>query len=120
MVKFAAMLLGVALLSTQLAAQQRFICEIDSKFSCSAGSGCSDSKLGIWNVVDFGAGTFQRCDRNGCDSYPMAPIQSGLFINFMIPERAMFAKMSGDGSQYVEVVSIATDVLVSFGSCRAQ
>ena len=92
-------------------------CDISSKFACGP-DGCIKNALGIWNLIDFDASQFSRCDRNGCDHYSMTHTVSGLFSNIDIPGRGMLAKVSLDGSQYVEVVTLGTDVLVSYGSCK--
>jgi len=93
-------------------------CDIGTKFACIAASGCNDNPPGVWNVIDFTTNSFSRCDKNGCDTYEMSPTRSGLYISIDVPGHGMFAKMSADGSQYTEAVSLGTDVLVSFGSCR--
>ena len=92
-------------------------CEINAKYACSA-RGCDETKPGAWNVVDFEAETILRCDANGCDTYQMQAVRKGIYINIEVPGRSMFAKMTTDGSDYVEVVSLGTDVLVSYGACR--
>ena len=92
-------------------------CEITSKFACSP-SGCVRNALGVWSLIDFDAARFSRCDRNGCDHYPMSQTASGVFTNIEVPGHGMLARVSHDGSQYVEVVTLGTDVLVSYGSCR--
>ncbi len=109
----AAILAGLA--SPALGAEMR--CDISSKFACSP-SGCVENTLGAWNLINFDAARFSRCDRNGCDHYSMSHTVSGIFTNIEVPGRAMIAKMTGDGFQYVEVVTLGTDVLVSYGSCR--
>ena len=106
-------MLGIALPAS--AAPMR--CNITKKFACNPG-GCRETKGTIWNLIDFKAGRFSRCDKKGCDHYPMSPSKSGIYVNIVIPARAMFAKMSRDGSEYVEVVSLRTLVLVSYGSCK--
>ena len=92
-------------------------CEITSKFACSP-SGCVENALGVWNLIDIDAARFSRCDRNGCDHYTMSQTTSGIFTNIEVLGHGMLARMSQDGSQYVEVVTLGTDVLVSYGSCR--
>ena len=44
-------------------------CQISAKFACTP-SGCSENKLGMWNVIDIESGKFSRCDLKGCDDYP--------------------------------------------------
>ena len=104
-----------ALASPALGAEVR--CDISSKFACSR-SGCVDNALGVWNLINFDAARFSRCDHNGCDHYSMSHTVSGIFTIIEVPGHAMLAKMTRDGSQYVEVVALETNVLVSYGSCR--
>lgn len=92
-------------------------CEIISKFAC-AKSGCEPNAVGVWNLIDADKMTFSRCDQKGCDHYDMRVTKSGIYFNIIIADRAMFAKMSADGREYVEVTSIGMNVLVSYGSCR--
>ncbi len=92
-------------------------CDISSRFACSP-SGCVENTLGVWKLINFDAARFSRCDRNGCDNYSMSQTVSGIFMTIEVPGRAMLAKMTLDGSQYVEVVTLGTDVLVSYGSCQ--
>ncbi|MEJ2121955.1 MAG: hypothetical protein P8Z76_14870 [Alphaproteobacteria bacterium] len=107
----------IALVATMPAHAAAMRCDMSKKFACTAG-GCRDNAITGWNVVDFKTNRFSRCDRKGCDHYPMTVKRSGLFLNIEIPGRAMFAKMSVDGSKYLEVVSLGTSVLVSYGSCK--
>ena len=92
-------------------------CEIDAKFACGL-SGCRESAVTVWNLIDIDALRFSRCDRKGCDHYAMSQTVSGAFTNIEVPGRGMIAKVSLDGSQYVEVVTLGTDVLISYGSCQ--
>ena len=112
------LLLALVMLGTALptsAAPMR--CDITKKFACNPG-GCRETKGTIWNLVDFKAQRFSRCDKKGCDHYTISRSESGIYVNITVPDRAMFAKMSRDGSEYVEVVSLGTNVLVSYGSCK--
>lgn len=104
----AAILAGLA--SPTLGAEIR--CDISSKFACNP-SGCVENAIGVWNLINFDAARFSRCDH-----YSMSHTVSGIFINIEVPGRTMLAQMTRDGSQYVEVVALGTDVLVSYGSCR--
>jgi hypothetical protein len=44
--------------------------------------------------------------------------ESGEFIIIDVPGRSMMAKVSRDGSGFVEVVTLMSTVLLSFGSCQ--
>ena len=80
-------------------------CEIRAKYACNL-SGCRENAVTVWNLIDLDALRFSRCDQKGCDHYT---ITTG---------HGMLARLSHDGSQYLEVVTLGTDVLVSYGSCR--
>ena len=92
-------------------------CEIRAKYACSP-LGCQESTITVWNLIDLDALRFSRCDQKGCDHYTITTSVSGIFMNIEVPGHGMLARMSHDGSQYVEVVTLGTDVLVSYGSCR--
>ena len=92
-------------------------CDIVAKYACSA-EGCEPNQLGMWNVIDLDGGEFSRCDRNGCDSYNAEISKSGLFYNIEVPGRGTMAKLAMDGTSFLEVVTLGTVVLISFGSCR--
>jgi hypothetical protein len=92
-------------------------CEIASKYACSR-SGCQENQITVWNIIDAQAGRFSRCDRKGCDHLEAGFSESGIYVNIWMPKKAMFAKLSLDGSDYVEVVSLGTNVLVSYGECK--
>jgi hypothetical protein len=102
------------------ASAETWLCVISSKFSCTAEGGCQQNQIGMWNEIDLSGETFARCDRNGCDRYPMEVSRSGMYYVFDIPGRGMLAKMLLDGSEYVEVVTLGTMSLVSFGTCKQQ
>ena len=94
-------------------------CEIAQKFSCSS-AGCATGQIGIFNVIDVESGKFSRCDTKGCDDYSANFTRSGVYINVDVPGREMVAKLSVDGSQFVEVATLMNVVLVSFGACKPQ
>jgi hypothetical protein len=94
-------------------------CEIASKFSCSP-AGCTTNKPSVFNIIDIELGKFSRCDANGCDEYSANFSRSGAYIIVDVPGRGTMAKLSADGTEYVEVATLGTTVLVSFGACRPQ
>ena len=106
---------SVVLASEVVAAQLR--CDIQSKVRCSS-TGCTDSVLGLWNLIDLEGGRLSRCDQKGCDHYQMVVTRSGIYLNLEVPGRAMLAKMTMDGSDYLEVATIGTTALISHGSCK--
>jgi hypothetical protein len=46
--------------------------------------------------------------------------RSGAYLVVNVPEHGMLAKMSLTGDEYVEVTTLGTAVLVSFGTCRRE
>ena len=72
----------------------------------------------MWNVIDLEGGQFSRCDSNGCDTYPAMITQSGLFYVIEVTGKGVLAKLAIDGSSYLEVATLGTVALISFGSCR--
>ncbi len=95
-------------------------CTVDEKQSCSAGTGCQPIENSIIVRIDWKQGTYSRCDAKGCDDLKMNFAIVGEFINVDVPGRGMLAKMSKDGSSYVEVATLMTTVLMSFGRCEIQ
>ena len=99
---------------------QNLRCEIAAKHYCTADRGCSATSTPVFNRIDIGRGTYARCDANGCDEYDAVLSSSGKFTLIEVPGRDILAKMSRDGSMFLEVVTLATDVYVSFGSCSEE
>jgi hypothetical protein len=116
-----AILIAVALILTvggftPPAKQMR--CEVASKFSCGS-DGCTPVDTGsAFNLINLNESTFSRCDRKGCDEYAATITRSGVYLNINLPERAVLAKLDMTGDKYVEVVTLGTAVLISFGRCN--
>lgn len=98
------------------AAAQTLRCVVAAKYDCRR-EGCSPSTPTVINVVDLDESRYSRCDARGCDEYQIVQNPSGLFVNIDVPGRGMVAKVSLDGSVFVEVATLADTVLVSFGTC---
>jgi hypothetical protein len=110
--------LGLAMLSFPGPAwSQTVTCIISSKYGCEA-DGCNQVQAAVRNVLDLSRQTYTRCDTGGCDNYEARISRSGAFIVIDLPGRGMTAKIAADLSAFVEVATIGTTVLVSFGSCR--
>ena len=97
---------------------QTVMCQASAKFSCAAETGCGEARLGVWNVIDMQGQTYARCDSRGCDKYDARMSRSGAFIIIDVPGRGMTAKLAADMSAFLEVVTIGTQALVSFGTCQ--
>ena len=92
-------------------------CIIHSKEACDS-AGCKKVAPTIWSVIDLEKKRYSRCDSKGCDHYKMSVKKSGVYLNLEIPGKATFAKMSKDGSDFLEVATLGTTALVSHGSCK--
>ena len=103
--------------TVSLADARSLRCEIAAKHYCTADRGCSATSTPVFNRIDIDRGTYVRCNANGCDEYDAVLSSSGVFTLIEVPGRDILAKMSRDGSMFLEVVTLATDVYVSFGSC---
>jgi hypothetical protein len=100
------------------ALSQPVTCQVSAKFSCAAETGCRENRLGVWNVIDMQGQTYARCDSRGCDKYDARLSRSGVFIIIDVPGHGMMAKLAADMSAFLEVATIGTQALVSFGTCQ--
>lgn len=93
-------------------------CAAEQKWGCELPGGCErQDATKVWMVVDFAKRTYQRCDRNGCDSYAMTPTEKGVFTYIRLRDHPdVFMKM-GLADLFVEVVSQGVSTLNSFGTC---
>jgi hypothetical protein len=118
---FARVLVGLTALlcSASTSFAQTIRCDITTKFACGS-AGCQANKLGVFNRIDFDSRKFSRCDARGCDDYDAIIQRSGEFILIDVTGRGMFAKLSADGSEFVEVTSLGISILASFGTCSQE
>ncbi len=112
---FSALFMSIA---PALAVQYR--CEISEMFYCAEKEGCRVIPSTLWSLIDTEANTYSRCDSRGCDNYAARFIPSGAFLNAELPGSGIIVKMSKDGSSFVEVTTLATQVYTNFGSCHEQ
>ena len=112
------MLLAIAMVISNSAIAKTLTCRIASKFSCDADAGCKPLSPALWNVIDLENQTYSRCDTRGCDKYDARLHRSGEFIVIDVPGRGVVAKLANNLSSFVEVATIGTSALNSFGSCE--
>ena len=94
-------------------------CDIFKKFRCDATDGCKRGANTRWNLVDTERQKFSRCENNfGCDDHDAHITRSGVFLKIEVPGKGLIAKLSDDGSQFVEIITLGTAVHVSFGTCK--
>jgi hypothetical protein len=107
----------VVLAVSSPALAQVVTCQISAKFGCAA-TGCAEGRLDIWNVIDMSGQTYSRCDSRGCDKFDAHFSRSGAFTIIDLPGRGFTAKLAADMSAFIEVATIGTQALVSFGACK--
>lgn len=90
-------------------------CHPQTKKLCSS-EGCQGAPLSVWSIIDQSSGTYARCDRNGCDTYPAKFTQSGEFLSIEVPGRAMLARV-GPANTFLEVVTLGLGAYVTHGTC---
>jgi hypothetical protein len=118
MIKYKIAILLVSAVSFSAPSLALTTCTISQKQVCRPGVECEQTKNSIVVRIDWNQGTYSRCDAKGCDALSMQFAVSGDFLNIEVPGRGMLAKISKDGSSYVEVATFMTNVIVSFGSCK--
>lgn len=100
------------------AAQADITCTINQKHSCAPQQGCKPVKVTIVLRMDPKSGTYSRCDAKGRDDFEAQFSRSGVFVNIALPKKGLMAKMSVDGSMFLEVATLSDVALVSYGSCK--
>jgi hypothetical protein len=110
-------LLPILLLSSNPAIAQTVTCRLSAKFACQA-AGCEALETTTWAVIDVAGQTYSRCDRRSCDKYPAQFSRSGAFLIIDVPGRGLTVKVAANMSSFVELVTIATAAVISFGACE--
>jgi len=113
-----AMMVAMLLSAGAGSASAAITCTISEKLLCNPGEGCAAIKNSIVVRIDFDKQVYSRCDAKGCDDYIGQFSKSGVFINIGMPDKGMLAKLSSDGSSFLEVVTLMTATFVSYGSCE--
>jgi hypothetical protein len=91
---------------------------VEQKWGCELPGGCQrQDASSVWLLVDFGKGTYQRCDRNGCDSYRMNVSVKGTFTYIQLLDHADVFMKIGLADMFVEVAAQGVSTLNSFGTC---
>jgi len=95
----------------------RWQCSPATKFQCKK-EGCEAIQPTVWVTLDFQTSSYSRCDRKGCDRYEMQESVSGIytFVSLVDRQGTLF-KVVNDGSEFVEVITLGTTLMSSYGSC---
>lgn len=93
-------------------------CTWTEKQQCAPQQSCRPAPLGLWSKIDLKKRKYQRCDRNGCDTYDATvQVDRAAFTNIDLPGLGVFVKIGPD-RRGTEVVSLGNVILVSQGRCR--
>ncbi len=95
-----------------------FECVISEKYVCDSGRGCGQVHNDIVVKLDLTRQTYSRCDPKRCDIFDVRFTEAGAYAVIDVPGRGMLAKFSNDGSDFVEVATIESQAVISFGSCK--
>lgn len=100
-------------------------CFPTARFDCTADS-CTANAPGTYYFVDYGteSGTYFRCDKKGCDSYPVKVSSSGIYTQFSPTQgqamlfKAVTDNTLGNRGEFVDVATIGTGAIISYGKCE--
>ena len=99
-------------------------CAPAAKYACMMGGRCaSAAEIGTpiveWSRIIPSTQTYERCDQEGCRPQPFEAYQSGEYTIVDLVGTVGFVKIAPDQA-YVEVVSLNTSVIITYGYCRAE
>ncbi|NCP11878.1 MAG: hypothetical protein GW859_08015 [Sphingomonadales bacterium] len=90
-------------------------CKPTRVYACGP-EGCEEGKA-VVSVRWEPKGSYQRCDKSGCDSYKPVVSHSGIWTVVSLPQNGTMAKFTSDG-YYMEVATIDDSALVYHGQCE--
>jgi len=112
--------IGSLLLVSAVPAQaDELRCAFQSRQQCSPNGCISVDPSTAFVILRMDAGKYGRCDGSQeCVWYPLTVQRSGAFLNLNFSVGIQGAKMSQDGSLFIETVSLLDTLIVSYGNCR--
>lgn len=73
---------------------------------------------GVYVSVNIAERSYGRCDdKRPCDWYPMSVHPAGNFVDLDFRPGLQGARMSVDGSIFIETANVLNSVIVSYGTC---
>jgi hypothetical protein len=94
-------------------------CDIATKQLCTA-EGCKNVPAETWNFIDLEKQTFSRCDKVGCDTYPANFSGPTEYLIVEVPGRGVLAKLGRTNGDFMEVATLMTTAILSFGTCKSR
>lgn len=104
--------------SLPLSAQARqYECKITRINQCGA-EGCRPRESTAYRKIDISTGKFSRCNWEGCNDYRADVTDAGSHWEMRLNGEFAIAKMSKDGSEFIDMMMLGPIAFVTFGSCR--
>lgn len=106
-----------AALSLSCIPSEKYVCQMGA--SCVGGTPAVVGPIAARANLDTGngeLGSYERCDKSGCDKYQALVSGAKAFTHFELPGQGAFSKV-GPGGSWVEVVSLTTTVIITYGYC---
>jgi hypothetical protein len=100
-----------------LADAQSVRCSITKKHYCTS-EGCKAVAPTVWINLDISRQRYSRCEANGCDQYDAHVTASGIFFVIDVPGTGTIAKVTMDGTHFLEIATLLDTAFVSFGTCQ--
>jgi hypothetical protein len=111
--------LAVTIMLAMPAVAEPLVCRPFQQATCDVESPCEETETPIYLIVDQEAGTYQRCDTDGCDKYLAEFKDSGSFFTNIVFAPGTLAKLFNGGQFYTEVVTLGLETIVSHGACNS-
>ena len=71
-----------------------------------------------WNFIELEKQRFSRCDNAGCDTYPANFSGPTEYLIVEVPRRGVLAKLGRTNGDFMEVATLMTTAILSFGMCK--
>lgn len=91
-------------------------CAFRKRQICANGE-CREAKPVVKTTITPSDETYERCDKDGCDTLNAVHSESGAFHIYMLPDNAGMIKI-GPGGDALEVLTMWNEAYLSFGKCN--
>ncbi len=109
------LMLALAILPSP-ALSQVLKCKISRINQCGT-EGCRPRESTAYRKIDISTGAFSRCNWEGCNDYKAEITDAGTHWDILLSGEFAMAKLSKDGSEFVDMMLLGPIAFVSFGSC---
>lgn len=84
------------------------------------GSGCGQAQNTIKISIDQRTNVISRCDKNGCDKFPVTATRTGAMQKYGSVERGYLLVIQSLTNEFSEVATQVTAVAVKTGLCTTE